>query len=402
MNSQDAVGLFSPLMALIFAFTFIMIGTFRKSDSFAPVMGFAFVLIAAGLYVPWAYADAYPIGHAIAADTLCTLTIFPIAHALIVRQGSRPPWFILTAISACWLLVSYYLVFTEETYNLRFTLGSIVAATLIIAVLFSMKQAQEVPLVEELIYAVLVLTAMQMIVRPIFTLITSPPITSANLVGSLEWTVFNFIAGVTILALGLLFLAVSVLDMVDDLRHQARSDAGTGLLNRRGFESCALKAIDKAKADNRSLSLIVCDIDRFKSVNDIYGHSAGDLVLRSVADVLESSVRKGDRVGRIGGEEFAILLSATDVEIAAALAQAMCLSIEMQNFPAVVSNHKVTASFGVAALEENDTYQSLFERADMALYKAKDCGRNRVVIESDKYVLSEAFIKRSTVRGAFA
>ncbi len=402
MESQDAVGLFSPLMALIFAITFILIGSARKSDLFSQMMGFAFVMIAVGLYVPWAFADAYPIGHAIAADTLCTLTIFPIAHALIVRQGARPPWLLLIGISVCWLSVSCYLVLTDEAYNLRFTLGSIVAAALIIVVLFSLKRAQDVPLVEELIYAVLVLTAMQMIVRPIFTLITSDPITSANLLESMEWTVFNFIAGVTVFALGLLFLAVSVLDLIEDLRAQARSDAVTRLLNRFGFETCAHKAIEDAKANKQPLSLIICDIDRFKDVNDIFGHAAGDLVLKSVASALESAVRSADKVGRIGGEEFGILLPGADVETAALLSQTMCLSIEIQSFPAALQNHTVTASFGVATLELNDTYQNLFQRADMALYKAKRAGRNRVVVESEKSLSPASTLKRNTDLEAFA
>jgi len=123
--------------------------------------------------------------------------------------------------------------------------------------------------------------------------------------------------------------------------------------------------------------MIVFDIDHFKKVNDTYGHSAGDYVLKTIADIVRKTIRKIDYLVRWGGEEFVIIPSETNLEKAHALAERIRKITESYKFDTV---GKVTISMGVTEFEEGDTGDSFIKRADDAMYKAKEKGRNRVVV----------------------
>ena len=157
----------------------------------------------------------------------------------------------------------------------------------------------------------------------------------------------------------------------------ARTDELTGLHNRRSFREIFALALSAALRHNHPLSLISIDLDHFKVVNDTLGHSAGDLVLKEFAKLMQEKVRSEDVVVRLGGEEFMILLPHADCLAAAALAERIRAAFE-QN-PGSAAPATVTASFGVAQLQEGEQEDALIQRADKALYHAKHEGRNRVV-----------------------
>ncbi|MBU1817573.1 MAG: sensor domain-containing diguanylate cyclase, partial [Gammaproteobacteria bacterium] len=161
---------------------------------------------------------------------------------------------------------------------------------------------------------------------------------------------------------------------------QARTDALTGLLNRRGFETQMAFGLAMARRSGRPLSLITVDVDHFKRVNDTYGHEAGDEVLRRLARTLEERLRGSDVIARLGGEEFVVLLPDTDLAGAQAIAQALVQAMADQQDPVVGS---ITVSAGVASmrgLQDNGT--DILRRGDAALYEAKGQGRNRVCVEA--------------------
>ena len=161
---------------------------------------------------------------------------------------------------------------------------------------------------------------------------------------------------------------------------QARTDALTGLLNRRGFETQMAFAVALARRSSRPLSLITVDVDHFKRVNDTYGHEAGDEVLRRLARTLESRLRGSDVVARLGGEEFVALLPDTDLNGAQSIAQALVTAMAEQQDPVVGT---ITVSAGVATMRgAEDTGAAMLRRGDAALYEAKGQGRNRVCVEA--------------------
>lgn len=162
-----------------------------------------------------------------------------------------------------------------------------------------------------------------------------------------------------------------------ELEKLAATDALTQLHNRRKLLEALHQCIDLYRRYGTGLSVIICDIDHFKQINDGHGHDVGDSVLREFADVLRRNTRSSDTAARWGGEEFAILTPLADGEQALALAEKLRLAIEQSDFSRGL---RVTASFGIAALQRDETAEMAMKRADQALYAAKDGGRNRVVL----------------------
>jgi diguanylate cyclase (GGDEF)-like protein len=153
-------------------------------------------------------------------------------------------------------------------------------------------------------------------------------------------------------------------------------DPLTGVYNRRKFHETLGAAISAAMRHQHLFSLLMLDIDNFKSINDRFGHQAGDDVLRTICNLVGSSIRSADQMFRVGGEEFCLVATAMEIEQARTLAEKIRQVVESHHFPAV---GKVTISIGIAYFREGDTQQNIFARADTALYRAKSQGRNCVV-----------------------
>ncbi len=158
---------------------------------------------------------------------------------------------------------------------------------------------------------------------------------------------------------------------------QAATDFLTGLSNRMEFDRCLTEELERAIRYKTPLSLILFDIDHFKQVNDRLGHQVGDQVLIELAKVILTNKRQNDRVARVGGEEFAILAPGANINNAKDFAEKLRSVVAANNFSNIDG---LTCSFGVSQLKEEDSMDSFFKRADDALYKAKENGRNKVEI----------------------
>ncbi|MGV8939667.1 MAG: PleD family two-component system response regulator [Allorhizobium sp.] len=162
----------------------------------------------------------------------------------------------------------------------------------------------------------------------------------------------------------------------------AVTDGLTGLSNRRYLDNHLKILFNRAQARGRPLSICITDIDRFKQVNDIHGHDAGDEVLREFASRIRSTVRGADLACRYGGEEFVVVMPDTPADVAAVVAERLRAMIEEKSFGLRGSETRlnVTASMGIATIGEGiETPEQLLKQADRALYEAKTSGRNRVV-----------------------
>jgi diguanylate cyclase (GGDEF)-like protein len=162
----------------------------------------------------------------------------------------------------------------------------------------------------------------------------------------------------------------------------AYTDPLTQANNRTSFEDSVKREMSLATRNSKSLSTIFLDIDHFKHINDQYGHDCGDFTLASVAKVIKENLRGSDMLFRIGGEEFVILLSGTDMHGAELLAERIRNSIEHHTLAFAMETIKVTVSLGVSSLQKDDVAETFIKRADAAMYKAKNTGRNRVVLSA--------------------
>jgi diguanylate cyclase (GGDEF)-like protein len=189
-----------------------------------------------------------------------------------------------------------------------------------------------------------------------------------------------------LLLTGLLLLRPMVAEVVRDrenlqslnrsLETQASTDKLTGVYNRRTWDVEIRREFSKARRQEHTLGMVMTDLDHFKRVNDEHGHQRGDRVLREFAERLQQAVRASDTVYRLGGEEFAVLLPGTDIEQARVTAEKLRELVA----GAPLDGLPITASFGVAETDGNESPDEFFRRADQAMYAAKAGGRNRVEV----------------------
>ena len=225
--------------------------------------------------------------------------------------------------------------------------------------------------------------------------------TRANLIGLFFLLMLPFVLGAaTALRLGVLhrrqFVLLSQTEKINreleeeiDRRHKleiklkelAATDPLTGLYNRREYEMLFGHEMERARRTNSPLSVCIVDLDHFKKVNDTYGHAAGDEVLRRMADLFRSKLRSMDIVGRLGGEEFIILLPETTIDQASMVGNRLLGALSTTDIQTSAATLRVSATIGITQLYPNDRdVNVIIQRADAALYKGKEAGRNRVEI----------------------
>lgn len=175
---------------------------------------------------------------------------------------------------------------------------------------------------------------------------------------------------------GQIGIAIENARHLEKVRQESLHDTLTGLANRRFMEMQLRHEVAASRRSNNPLSILMLDLDHFKKYNDTYGHPAGDLMLARIADEMRQCLREEDLPARYGGEEFLMVLRNTGLQRATKVAERLRVRIEKQT--------EITASLGVATLKVDDREPGqVIERADRALYQAKQTGRNRICTEDD-------------------
>ncbi len=201
---------------------------------------------------------------------------------------------------------------------------------------------------------------------------------------------YNFLtmpAGYMATSMFVIFMLAS--DISIDMKQVAIHDQLTGVLNRRGLGEQGALAYANTRRTGRPVSVVMTDIDRFKNINDKYGHAIGDAALIHFSELLKTNRRAEDILARVGGEEFALILQGTDLQSALDVADELCTKIESEAMLVEGFALSMTASFGVACVSASDTcLADTICRADQALYRSKRAGRNQVDLESSQLMLA--------------
>lgn len=193
---------------------------------------------------------------------------------------------------------------------------------------------------------------------------------------------FLIIMMLTIIGFNATAIGLVISRMITQIKQLSQEDPLTKIFNRRHLTTVAEEEINRVRKNNSTLSIVLLDIDHFKKVNDVYGHAAGDAALITCVDVIKKSIRSTDYVGRLGGEEFCILLPNTTLEDAKVLSNRIRENIAAHHVVWEEHTIPITASFGITAFNSSikNEWSNLLNKADIAMYQAKNNGRNQVVI----------------------
>lgn len=205
-----------------------------------------------------------------------------------------------------------------------------------------------------------------------------------NLRNAQFWQIISAVVGSLLLVLVAYSIFTRLLKPVEALQETVLRNSLTGLYNRRALDEIGMKSLAKSRSKGQVVSIAIIDIDRFKTINDTFGHPVGDEVLISISKRMQDAIKKTDLLVRYGGEEFVLLLFGADLNAAQAICERLRRAINSSNIQTENGGIPVTISAGVCEIQANDeTYRSALNLADQALFVAKRNGRDRVCTPSD-------------------
>lgn len=296
------------------------------------------------------------------------------------HYGIRPPWLVLGLTVAVSMAVNVAILDMPRDSFIRAILYQAPYAVLQLigaAIVLSRKSNRALDMA---LVGLMVLVALNFLSKPFIALMIGSGGSPQGYLGSNYAAISQSTAAVLLISNGLLILLIIVRDMMADMTARSETDTLSGLLNRRGFEDRAEQARLLAVRAGAPAVVVVADLDHFKAINDTFGHAAGDLAIAAFGRVLKESFDFRAVIGRLGGEEFAVLLPGADLGVARGAAETARRLLRELTAEERGSDRPITSSFGIAAMEAGESLADVLRRADTALYEAKSRGRDRACI----------------------
>jgi diguanylate cyclase (GGDEF)-like protein len=367
------------VLLLLFAATFLCIWLLDRRNRHLLLFALAFLTISAATVVQFALWPADVGYNTIACAVLYSAAPLFLVQGVLMRSGKS----MARAEQALWfggivaILTFFYYVHNDlavRVYALNFGMGGI-----LLSGAWKLRHLVLGNVVDRGMLWLLLGLGATFVGRTLLTGGTVPSRDVDAFFQSAFWVWAQFAMSVLGVAMGLALVVVACADVILALKAERDSDPMTGLLNRRGLQGKTQRLF--AKGVGKPLSIVACDIDRFKSINDSFGHAGGDVVLSSLARVIKSKLRAGDIAARTGGEEFVIVLKDAPVDDAFGLVETLRREIANVRFAGMPGDFAVTCSFGIAKLHAGEGLWDAIGRADKVLYAAKRAGRNRTFAE---------------------
>lgn len=297
--------------------------------------------------------------------------------ALSRFYGRRPPWKVIAGIIGGAAVMRWLLWGGERNtmpYELLFQLPFIAASAIPAWVFFRQSPRRPLEITAGMTFGVV---ALHFLAKPFLAVAFGSGQTALEYTASMYALMSQASTGILLTAAGLMILLITLQSIVRESQAASETDPLSGLTNRRGFDLRAGHALDGAKDSKLPLSVAIFDIDHFKSINDSYGHATGDAVIKSFADLLRRAAPHASVIGRMGGEEFALLFEHTNQEGARLNAEAIRIAAAEAGETGLPA---FTVSGGVTSIRQGETLSEAMRRADMALYNAKRLGRDRICV----------------------
>jgi diguanylate cyclase (GGDEF)-like protein len=369
------LSLIAPALLLIFGLTFFAIWFSFHRRRFLLHLAAGCVAFAAGAMSQVLYLPRDTGLNALVSGALYTAAVCLVVQGVLERARVRLPWAVLGLYAAVIMSAIWYFFYVDRNLLVRvYVLNAGFGLLFCLAALRVRQSSRQRP-IDRVLFFVMLLFGLHFLPRTLLSMGAHAPQGALAFADSRFWQLLQLSLAVFSVALALALLVAIAADAIDEVRKEGDKDWLTGVYNRRGFEA---RVRSLRSGEDVSVALIVCDVDNFKRINDLYGHQSGDKVLSRVAEVLQEAVRKNDVLGRIGGEEFGIFLPATDAPEALRCAERLRGAVE-HAVRGPDDAAPVTISAGVAHTDLSEPWDALYQRADAKLYQAKRAGRNRVV-----------------------
>ncbi|WP_336067410.1 GGDEF domain-containing protein [Nitratireductor rhodophyticola] len=370
-------GLIGPTIMLVFAIGFIWVWLVDRRHGHSATLAGACALFGLGML---SQVLQWPSGvgpNALFSGFLYTLAVALASEGILRRAGKRLGRVASVLLLGAIMALLWYFAYIQPNLLARIYVQNFSYGAILFIVALRILPTRNAGRADHILFWVLLAFALQFFPRTLLTAGGSLPMLSMAPGDSLFWQTLQLSLSVMGAALALTVLATILTDVMDELRHDRDRDVLTGVLNRRGFEEQANRHVKSRR--RAPLSLIVCDLDHFKQINDTHGHHVGDAALKAFGDMLQNCARSSDIVGRIGGEEFALLLPHTDIEGARDLAERLRSGLSSSTLAINQKSVRLSASFGIVHKNADDDLATLLRRADDHLYRAKQAGRDRVL-----------------------
>lgn len=380
MENDLFIALLNPAIALLLATGFVVAWLQDRANRYLAVLALGYTATALGFLLQYVELPVGFLATKFLSNVFFATAGILIPAAICIRYHRPVPIAALSILAGGGLLALLWFMVVEPDLTWRILSMNIALGGISLVAAAEIRAVENKGPIEKVLFFAALLTGANFIVRTIVVIAVEGVFLSyEGLYTSVYWTSAMLTHAVLSLAIALCLLMGAALDIIGDLRVESVTDPLSGLLNRRGFAESARQSLARTKTIRASTCLVLADLDHFKAVNDAHGHAVGDTVIRAFADLLRVMAGEQAIVGRIGGEEFAVLLPGCDLPTARLFAEGARTALSDGGLSGVSSiTGRNTASFGVAAHTGEEELELLIKRADEALYQAKRSGRDRV------------------------
>ena len=380
MSQLVFISLLNPLLSMVLAAAFFALWMFRRGNRYVARLVLCYLAVAAGFSLQsFDFGLGYEASRFL-SNLLFFGALYLFASALLARQGLAVPVAqLLSCIGLAMAVTGWFLWvrpdFAARVFAVNFGLGAMCVVTTL-----RLRLAARQTVVDRLVMLMTGVRALEFFVRPPLVALFGGAAGQQVDITSPYWLATSLATIVFSLLIALTVLTAVALDTIHELQAESQTDPLSRLLNRRGFEQRGAALIGECAAAGVPVTLVLADLDHFKAINDNHGHAAGDAVIAAFAERLRCAMGPRALAGRIGGEEFAVLLPLADSGAARLFAEAVRALPAGGGVEALPPGAWVTASFGIAERQDGEGLEALMRRADAALYRAKRAGRDCVCL----------------------
>lgn len=384
MDTGLLIALLNPTIALALGAAFAVLWSYQRHRPYLAALAASYCLSAPGFLFQY---FTLPVGLAMTkliSNVCFTIAACCLSGAVVARYGRRVPYVGIAVMTGAGLAAFSWFMFVQPDLTWRVLGTNFAFGGLSLLVAAELRVVRNNGPTEKILLVLSLLSGLNFIARTLVVVIAHGPFPSYDgFYGSSYWTTALLSHALLSLLIALCLFSAAALDVMKTLKAETYTDPLSGILNRRGFEERAARMLEQCDKAGFPVALVLADLDHFKALNDQHGHEAGDRVIVDFAAKLRAATGARGAAGRIGGEEFAVLLPLTDLAAARLFAEAI-RTFYSAGCIAGMPGIKVTASFGVAARTGKEGLLPMMRRADEALYKAKKNGRDSVRLSYER------------------